>query len=182
MHIAGIPLDGFPFLAAAGTDFIQETVRGSTVVVSCRLRVPISIFAVAAIIAFLGFRFRKSGIGARLLILGSMLLLLMAPTLLLDRAVVDEAGMTLNSGIWSTRKHRFDYAELAGFQLMTGENRAYKGQREQYHYLIGEFRVGETVKVTVSDRISRTALPRFLRELKARNISLIDERIDLSGE
>lgn len=168
------------FLIASDSQFIYETVSNGVITIAYRPWVSISIFVFSGLLAVIGWRLRRlDGIGPKLIIIGSVLFALLAPSFLCDSARVDQTGMTIRNGFWGLTARKFEYAKIQSVHLTETTYRNPERVVEHHPSMYCDTTDGPTDEVRVSNRIDRTAFKYFEAELKKREIPIHNHRTTL---
>lgn len=160
------------------TGCVQEKTDGSTHTFTYELWLPLVVLLVGMVVAPIGWmlRIRSSRYGWSFLILGPVAAIGFAPSLFLERSVVDETGLSIRSGIWGlTAVHELKYAKLRTVSLTSEEVRGRRGSKRTKYYLNCNMSDGTTKKVQLGNNVSQSAAPYFLKEANERGIPVFNE-------
>lgn len=167
---------GLALLVSTGC--VQESVDGSTHTFTYELWAPFSVLLGGLAMVPVGWivRPRSARIGWILIILGTLGAVLMGPSMLRDRAVVDEQHFSLRTGIWGlTAVHDVPYDHLTRVRYIMEETRGRRGRKNQNYYLVCERNDGAPSKVPLGSPVAEAAAPQFLDHVIAHGIPVVDE-------
>ena len=166
----------FVLLAASGC--VHEGSDGPTRSFTYELWVPLSVLLVGIFAALGGWFLRKTSarFGWGLLVLGAIAAIVFAPSLLRDRAVVDDASFSIRTGIWGvTAVHHVRFDSLQKVRIISEEVRGRRGSKRTNFYLLCETSDGDNVKLPINNKVSQAAAPHFLEKVSQLGIPVIDE-------
>jgi hypothetical protein len=169
-----------PILLAAvalAAGCIRETTEGTSHTFQNELWVPIVTFlgGIAAGVAGWFVKPHSHRFGWAMIILGPVAAIGFAPSLYLDRATVDDSGLSLRTGLWGmTAVHDVKYDGLQQIRRTKEESRGRRGRNVSY-YMLCERTSGEPAKVPLGNQCSEAAAPLFLDGAQARGIPIINE-------
>jgi hypothetical protein len=162
---------------------VKQTQEGNTQVFTYELWAPMIIFSLGFFFALpagwllLGIIKR---LGWALMIIGPVASLIFAPSMLLDRATVDDQKFTLRTGIWGLNSEyvvNFGEIEKARFTV----EKSYSRRRTYtHHYLWCDKYSGSSVKISLDNPLVEAAKPYFLKKISNRGISVVDEKAVIS--
>ena len=174
IHCAALP--ALLLLGVSGC--VREDVNGSTITVTNELWAPFLALMGGVAAAPAGWFLRKKSnrIGWGLLIFSPILVVGIAPSLFLDRAVVDDTHFSLRTGIWGlTAVHDVKFADLSGIRLISEETTGRRGRKRTNYYLLCERKDGTSAKVPLANQVAETAAPYLIERAKALNVPIVDE-------
>lgn len=157
---------------------VHEKVDGSTQSFTYELWVPLSALVVGIVAAPAGWFLRKTSqrFGWGLLIIGPLAAIFLAPSLFRDRAVVDDSGFSLRTGIWGlTAVHEVRFEELQRVRIISEEVTGRRGSKRTEYFLLCERKDGTTAKVPVNNKVAQAAAPHFLKRVSDHGIPIADE-------
>lgn len=157
---------------------VREDVDGSTITVTNELWVPLVALlgGIAAAPAGWFLRQKSARFGWGLLIFCPIIVLGIAPSLFLDRAVVDDTHFSLRTGIWGlTAVHEVKFADLSRIRLISEETTGRRGRKRTNYYLLCERKDGTSAKVPLGNKVAETAAPHLVERAKALNVPVVDE-------
>jgi len=170
------------FLAAVvlsgASGCVHESSDGPTRTFTYELWVPASVLIGGLAAAPAGWFLRKSSarFGWGLLFVAPIAAIFFAPSLFLDRAVVDDNTFSLRTGIWGlTAVHEVRFDDLKTVRIIAEETSGRNGSKRKNYYLICERIDGSTSKVPVNNNVAQAAAPRFLEKIADRGIPIQDE-------
>ncbi len=109
--------------------------------------------------------------GVCLAIGGPLAAVVVAPTMYLDRVVVDQEGFYSRHGFWwSPTVHRIRYEELTQVQLAFEEQTTRRGKRYNYFFDCS-FKSGKRERVPLGD-IMRQALPQIAEQFRQHGVQV----------
>jgi hypothetical protein len=157
---------------------VRETTEGSSLVFQNELWAS-ALALVGGIVASIAgwfIRERSSRFGWTLLIGGPIVAIGLAPSLFLDRATVDQNGLSLRVGLWGmSAVHDVKYDDLSQVRLVMEESRGRRGRTNINYYLMCENKDGTFSKVPLGSKVAEAAAPHFLKEVALRDIAIVDE-------
>lgn len=157
---------------------VKEDVNGSTITVSNELWVPLVTLVGGIVAAPAGWLLRKKSnrFGWGLLIMSPLVIFGFAPSLFLDRAVVDDTHFSLHTGIWGlTAVHEVKFADLSRIRLISEETTGRRGRKQTNYYLLCERKDGTSAKVPLGNKVAETAALHLIERAKALNVPIVDE-------
>jgi hypothetical protein len=157
---------------------VHENTDGPTQTFTYELWVPLSVLLAGLVAAPAGWFLRKvsARFGWGVLIIGPVAAIIFAPSLFRDRAVVDDTGLSLRTGIWGlTSVHEVKYDDLKQVRISSEEVRGRRGSKRTNYYLLCERNDGTTAKIPVNNKVAQAATPHFLKNASDRQISIVDE-------
>ncbi len=157
---------------------VREDVNGSTITVTNELWAPLVALVGGIAAAPAGWYLRKKStrFGWGLLILSPVAVVGLAPSLFLDRAVVDDTHFSLRTGIWGlTAVHEVKFADLTRIRLISEESTGRRGRKRTDYYLLCERKDGTSSKVPLGNKVAETAAPHLVERAQALNIPIVDE-------
>jgi len=166
------------FLLLGLSGCVREDVDGSTFTYSNELWVSLVTLLAGVAAAPAGWYLRKQSarFGWGLLILSPFIVVGMAPSLYLDRAVVDDTHFSLRTGFWGmTAVHDVNFADLSRVRLIAEESTGRRGSKHTNYYLLCERKDGTSAKVPIGNKVAETAAPRLIEGAKAQNVPIVDE-------
>lgn len=173
-------LTALGFLAMSGC--VSETTKGSAHIFGYELWVPIAVLlgGIVAVPAGWMLRTATERLGWVLMILGPVAALLIAPSLFVDCAVVDDTSYTNRSGIWGmTSYHEVKFADLNQIRVTEEEERGSRGRTTIKCYLNCDLKNGTTLKIPADNNdVSEAASLQFLKTAKERGIPIVDATQD----
>lgn len=140
--------------------------------------VPLSVFLGGIVATGVGWFGRKSSsrFGWGLFAVGIIGTLVFAPSTLRDRAVVDDDGFSLRTGIWGlTAVHDVKFQDLKMVRITSEEVRGRRGSKRTNYYMMCERKDGTTAKVPINAKVAQAALPYFVEKASQRGIPIVDE-------
>ena len=156
---------------------VNESTSGESQTFTYELWVPASVLIFGVVASVAGWFLRSSlgRFGWALLILGPLAALFGAPSLFLDRAVVDETRFTLRTGIWGmTSVHEVEYDELKRVSVISEEVRGRRGRKSTNYYLECQRNDGTKAKIPVNNKVGETAAPHFLKRVSELGVPVVD--------
>lgn len=166
------------FLLLGLNGCVREDVDGSTITVTNELWAPLVALVGGIGAAPAGWYLRKKSarFGWGLLILSPLVVFGIAPSLFLDRAVVDDTHFSLRTGIWGlTAVHEVKFADLSRIRLISEETTGRRGRKRTNYYLLCERKDGTSAKVPLGNQVAETAAPHLLERARALDIPIVDE-------
>ncbi|MBS0262960.1 MAG: hypothetical protein JSS02_13530 [Planctomycetes bacterium] len=157
---------------------VREDVSGSTVTCTNELWVPLVVFLGGLVAGPVGWylRDRSARFGWGLLILSPVVIVGFVPSLLMDKAIVDDTHFSLRTGIWGlTAVHDVKYSELSSVSLISEEKRGRYGAKNTSYYLMCQRKDGSSSKVPLGNKVAETAAPYFLHHVQELKIPVIDQ-------
>ena len=157
---------------------VSETTDGSSQTFTYELWVPISVLVGGIVAGFAGWFFRRSlgNFGWGLLILGPIVAIFFAPSLLQDRVVIDDSKLSMRSGIWGlTVVHEVQYDELKQVNIISEVVSGRRGRKRTNFYLQCLRNDGTTAKVPINNGVAETAAPHFLDRISELGILVVDK-------
>ncbi|WP_442484867.1 hypothetical protein [Aeoliella sp. SH292] len=157
---------------------VEEKVDGTTHTFTYDWWIPTVMLlgGVLAIPIGLALRRTSSRFGWALIIGGPIAALGVAPSLFLDRSVVDDQHFSVRSGIWGmTAIHDVDYDQLAHVRYIVEESTGRRGRKNLDYYLVCTHRDGSSSKIPMGNPCAEAAAVEFLRRATALNIPIHDE-------
>ena len=157
---------------------VREEVDGSTITYSNELWVPLTALVGGIVAAPAGWflRNKSSRLGWVLMILSPIVAFGIAPSLFLDRAVIDATHFSLRTGIWGlTAVHDVKFSELTLVRLISEESRGRRGSKHTNYYLVCERRDGTSAKVPLGNSVAEAAAPRLIDRARSLNISVVNQ-------
>ena len=160
------------------TGCVHEDIEGTTHTFTYEWWVPLSTVA-GGLVASVGGWFLKDTIarlGWGMLIAGPLLIVLLAPSMFFDKAVVDETGMAINVGIWgSTSVHDVRYQDLQVIRIVMEESRGRRGRIDENYYLVCTRKDGTSAKVPLGGAVAEEAALPFLEYADAAGVPIVNE-------
>lgn len=156
---------------------VNESTSGESQTFTYELWVPASVLAIGIVVSVAGWFLRASlgRFGWAMLVLGPLAAILGAPSLFLDRAVVDGTRFTLRTGIWGlTSVHEVEYDKLTRVSIISEEVRGRRGRKSTNFYLECERNDGTKAKVPVNNKVGEAAAPHFLKRVSELGIPVFD--------
>lgn len=160
------------------TGCVQESSDGAGRIFTYQLWVPLSVLLVGVAGGVGGWFLREQSarIGWGLLIMGPLAAVFFAPSLLRDRAVVNDNKFSVRTGIWGlTAVHEVKLANLKQVRIISEQVRGRRGSKRTNYYLLCEGSDGATSKVPVNNAVSEAAAPHFLKRVADLGIPILDE-------
>lgn len=157
---------------------IRETTEGSTRVFQNELWVPILTFAggIAATVVGWLLRTRFARFAWPMILAGPFVAIGLAPALFLDRAAVDDSGLSVRVGIWAfSPALEVKYDDLAQVRLIKEESRGRRGRKNLSYFMLCEKKNGEPAKVPLGNQVAEAAAPLFLEGVQQRGIPIVNE-------
>ncbi|HEY1784917.1 MAG TPA: hypothetical protein VGG30_05180, partial [Pirellulales bacterium] len=124
---------------------VQESTDGATQTFSYELWLPVCVLLGGIVAAPAGWYLREySGrLGWALLIGGPIAAIFFAPSLFRDRAIIDDAGFSLRTGIWGlTAVHEVKFDDIKVVRVTAEEVTGRRGRKETKVYMICERKDG----------------------------------------
>ena len=111
-----------------------------------------------------------------LLIGGPIAALGFAPSLFLERSVVDNEKLTINSGIWGqTATHELKLDNLRQIRIISEESRGRRGRKRTSYYMMCDRKAGETAKVSINNDVTEAAAGEFIEQAIEHGVPVLDE-------
>jgi hypothetical protein len=157
---------------------VSESVDGSAHEFGYEIWIPVSVFFGGFIAAGIGWFLRESSsrFGWGLVIVGPLFAIGLAPSLFLDKAVVDNTCFYHRSGIWGlTSVHEIKMADVKQIRYIVEESRGRRGRKVENYFFICEKFDGSNEKFPINNDVAEAAALIFLDKAKERNIPFIDE-------
>ena len=157
---------------------VDESVEGTTQTFTYELWVPLSVLVGGMVAGVAGWFLRDAlgRFGWGLLIVGPILAVFFAPSLLLDRVVVSDTSFSQRTGIWGlTSVHDIAYDDLKMVRLTSEETRGRRGRKKTNYYLLCERKDGTEAKVPISNKVTETAAPYFLKRIAELGVPIVDQ-------
>ena len=157
---------------------VRETTDGSARVFAYELWVSASVLFGGLVAAPLGWFLRtvSERFGWALLILGPIAALFFAPSLFLERAVLDDNSNSVRSGIWGmTAVHQVRFQDLRQIRLVAEQVRGRRRRMRIQHYLMCERNDGTSEKIPVSNDVSKVGASEFLAKASERGVTVVQE-------
>lgn len=163
---------------ASTIDSVDVKVDGTTHTFTYEWWIP-SVILLGGLVAIpvgLVLRRSTSRFGWALLIGGPIAALGVAPSLFLDRSVVDDQHFSVRSGIWGmTAVHDVVYDKLANVRYIVEESTGRRGRTNYSYYLVCTNRDGTTAKIPMGNHCAEAAAVEFLKQAAALNVPIHDE-------
>ena len=157
---------------------VKEQTDGSSSTFTYELWVPALIFLGGVAAAPLGWVLRqKSGrLGWGLMIAGPVAALVFAPTMFLDKIVVDADHFQVRTGIVGMAEtHSIKFADLKAVHLTVKTSRGRRGRKTTKEYLVCESKTGNRTEVEMSGRLATAAARPLAVQFANHQIEVIDE-------
>ena len=122
---------------------MRETTEGATTTFRYELWVPICAFlgGLVAVPAGLVLRQKSTRYGWALIILGPLAAVFLAPSVFLDRVVVDDAGIHSRTGIWGmTAVHDLKIADVSAVKIVSETSSTRRGGKKTNYFFLCESR------------------------------------------
>jgi hypothetical protein len=164
------------FLTLGGC--VSESVEGSTHVFTYELWISALLFIGGIAGTVIGWFVRRSSsrFGWGMIVVGPILSLAFAPSIYLDRAVVDDAHFSHRSGIWGlTSVHEVKFADIKQIRYIVEESRGRRGKKVLKYYFVCDKFEGDAEKFPINNDVAEAAAPIILEKAKERNITFIDQ-------
>lgn len=156
---------------------VRETTEGTASTFRYELWVPISAFlgGLVAVPAGLALRHKSARYGWVLIILGPLAVVFVAPSLMLDRVIVDDAGFHSRTGVWGmTSVHDVKLADAGSVRIIAETSTTKRGKQTNYFFLC-QLKSGGTVKFPVNNEVVKAAAPKILDRLRAHGVPVTNE-------
>jgi hypothetical protein len=156
---------------------VQETTDGATQTFTYEWWVPLSVLLAGIVAAPAGWVLRNSSerLGWALLILAPIAAIFFAPSLFRDRAMVDDSGFSVRTGIWGlTAVHEVKFDDLKQVRLISEEVTGRRGAKHTNFYLLCERKDGTSAKVPLNNTVSEAAAPHFVQRLADHGIPIAE--------
>lgn len=163
------------FLLLVVSGCVREEVDGQTKTFTFERWIPLSIFTAGAAAAAIGWSIRHLSyrFGLFLVTMGAIAVLAFAPSMLLDRIEIDDAGLSTRTGIWLfPTEHRIEFQNLREVSFVLEERRSLRGRRSTSNFMLCEQSDGTTTEIPVNSHVARAAMAHFLPMVAERRIPI----------
>jgi MFS family permease len=174
-RVLGCLLGSLLLLSVTGC--VREEVSETTRTFTYGLWVPASLLVGGLAATVAGWFLRQSGRWGWILMIGGPIAAIgFAPTMLLDRTVLDEQGIHVTSGIWGmTAKHDVAFADLANVRQIAEESRGRRGRKQTNFFLVCERKDGTSAKLPLGNNLVHAAGRHFLDMASSHGIPYQDD-------
>ncbi len=122
-------------------------------------------------------RRRSKRYGWGLVVLGPLGMVFLAPSLLLDRVIVDRAGIHSRTGIWGmTAVHDLLYQDVKVVKIISESRTSRRGGKQTSSYLLCALKSGGSAKMPINNSVQQAAAPTILKHFEAAGVPIVDER------
>jgi len=161
------------FLLLVVSGCVREEIDGQTKTFMFERWIPLSIFAAGATTAAIGWSIRHLAyrFGLFLVTMGAIAVLAFAPSMLLDRIEIDDAGLSTRTGVWLfPTEHRIEFQNLREVSFALEERRSRRGRKSTSHFMLCEQNDGTITEIPVNSHVARAAMAHFLPMVAERRI------------
>lgn len=161
---------------------VRESTDGGTQTFRLEWWAPLLVLVIGLVVTPLGWRSRKeSRHGWTMVVLGPIAALFFAPSLYLDRAIVEEDAFSLRAGIWGlTAVHDVEFSELNQVRILSERKSGRRNRNKTSTYLLCAGKDGKDRKIPITNRVSKAAFPHVIKNLEKRGVPIMDSREDRS--
>jgi hypothetical protein len=165
------------FLLLSVSGCVSESTEGQKLTFTYELWVPLVVFLGGLVAGPAGWFLRNSiqRLGWGLMILCPIAAIGFAPSLLLDKVVVDDSGFYRQSGIWGMTVNNAKFADLQAIRITIEERRGRRGRKETTMYVVCDLKTGTQEKIPAANDVVRAALPHFVQRARDRGTPVIDQ-------
>ena len=168
---------GLAFLLLFFSGCVNEEIEGDRHTFTYELWLPALVLVGGIVAGVAGFFLREATgrLGWALLIGGPIAAIFFAPSLFLERAVVDDSMFSNQSGIWGlTAGTEVQLDEIKSIRITSKEVRS-RRRRSTNYYLVCTTNDGSDVTIPVNNKVSETAGAYLLRQAAGRGIPVLDQ-------
>ncbi len=173
IHVAAA---GLALFSTAGC--VRESTDPSGHVFQYEFWVPLVVLLAGIAAGAGGFFVRKhvARLGWALIILSPLAVIVFAPSLFFERAVVRNEGFEVQTGFWGqTVVPTVHYADLSGIRMTSETRRTRRGGKSTSYYLNCDNKTGGSTKVSVNNDVTRAAAKLILKEAMEQGVPFRDE-------
>ena len=157
---------------------VRETTDGSARVFQNEWWVPLLtlVGGIAATVVGWLLRARFARYAWPMILVGPFIAIGLAPALFLDRAAVDDSGISVRVGLWAfSPPLEVKYDDLTQVRLIKEESRGRRGRKNVNYFMLCEKKSGEPAKVPLANKVAEAAAPLFLEGVNQRGIPITNE-------
>jgi len=155
---------------------VRESTEGTTTYVSYEWWVPATTFLAGVAMAPIGWALRKSieRLAWVLLIAAPIAALGFAPSLFMERSVVDDKSFSVTTGIWGMTSHKVNFDDINSVRVTSEVTRGRRGRKQTNYYVQCDKKSGGTEKIGINNQVTQKAAVPFLAKVMERNIPVND--------